>query len=420
MDRKWTKVKDLKIGNSIAVYDDGNFAWDEIVSIKSVGRERVYDIEVENYHNFVGNGILAHNTYVFGNMGIGTTSPTHKLEVAGEAAALGFVNISTSEAKKDIEFLNEENENEILGKIVSTSVATYLYTNEECATDPRLSLSEDPRLSLEESGSCSKRMGLIAEQAPVEILSANKKGVDLYKMTSFLWGGLKSLSSQLEETKEKTADLDERLKELEKIVENMNVKDINALADNNNSDDANIISQGFDWVIERFGQIGVYISRGVIQAKEFVANKITAKKAVVDALEMKDSVTGEVYCVRISSGEWDKFKGTCGEVSSGQEPIPAPNTNTPVENNNIENSTENSSADNINNASNENNLNPESQIENSNQDQEPEVQEPVVNDTGTSASSTPITTDNSLETSVEALPTETSSAEIPIDETVNL
>ncbi|MBI4397523.1 MAG: hypothetical protein HY586_00175 [Candidatus Omnitrophica bacterium] len=38
--------------------------WDPIVSIEPVGREQVYDIEVEGTHNFIGNGIFAHNTYV--------------------------------------------------------------------------------------------------------------------------------------------------------------------------------------------------------------------------------------------------------------------------------------------------------------------------------------------------------------------
>jgi len=36
--------------------------WDRIVSIEHAGREQVYDIEVQGTHNFVGNGIFAHNT----------------------------------------------------------------------------------------------------------------------------------------------------------------------------------------------------------------------------------------------------------------------------------------------------------------------------------------------------------------------
>jgi len=58
----WKKVTELKTGLKIAIESDGKLEWDEIVGIKSVGRERVYDIEVEGTHNFVGNGIIAHNT----------------------------------------------------------------------------------------------------------------------------------------------------------------------------------------------------------------------------------------------------------------------------------------------------------------------------------------------------------------------
>jgi hypothetical protein len=39
--------------------------WDPIISIEPVGLERVYDIEVEGTHNFIGNGIFAHNTAIF-------------------------------------------------------------------------------------------------------------------------------------------------------------------------------------------------------------------------------------------------------------------------------------------------------------------------------------------------------------------
>src|SRR3989338_2711223 len=86
--RKWLKVKYLKPGMKIAVpknkalashYQNsslteqgtekgqGDVLWDEIVSIKKLPPEQVYDIEVEGTHNFVANGIFAHNTYLEGN-----------------------------------------------------------------------------------------------------------------------------------------------------------------------------------------------------------------------------------------------------------------------------------------------------------------------------------------------------------------
>ncbi|KUK78892.1 MAG: hypothetical protein XD95_0722, partial [Microgenomates bacterium 39_7] len=55
--------------------------WDKIQSIEFVGYEQVYDIEVENTHNFVANGILAHNTYLSDNVEIGTTSPGAKVHI---------------------------------------------------------------------------------------------------------------------------------------------------------------------------------------------------------------------------------------------------------------------------------------------------------------------------------------------------
>ncbi|MHB8860383.1 MAG: immunoglobulin-like domain-containing protein [Minisyncoccota bacterium] len=96
-DKKgWYKVSDLVEGLEIArpradfdaasgtlSSESGDVIWDEIVSIKPVGREQVYDIEVEGTHNFVGNDIFAHNTVVLkANAG---------LSVQGEVDAADFV-----------------------------------------------------------------------------------------------------------------------------------------------------------------------------------------------------------------------------------------------------------------------------------------------------------------------------------------
>ncbi|MEW6610867.1 MAG: hypothetical protein AB1352_04575, partial [Patescibacteria group bacterium] len=100
----WTQVKYLRVGQEIAIMDEhgGAAVWDKIVKIEHLPEERVYDIEVEGTHNFIGNGIVAHNTYLqgsatttgsfyfpsgviqeSGNVGIGTVSPTQKLDVRG-------------------------------------------------------------------------------------------------------------------------------------------------------------------------------------------------------------------------------------------------------------------------------------------------------------------------------------------------
>ena len=60
--------------------------WAKIVSIKGVGEKQTFDIEIETTHNFVGNEIVAHNTYISGNLGIGTgnITPVGALDVAAD------------------------------------------------------------------------------------------------------------------------------------------------------------------------------------------------------------------------------------------------------------------------------------------------------------------------------------------------
>jgi len=95
----WKKVIELKVGQEIAITDgvpaagllrrsfrsapfaprNDNAVWDKITKIELMPAEQVYDIEVEGTHNFIGNGIVAHNTYLGGNVGIGTTTPDSTL-----------------------------------------------------------------------------------------------------------------------------------------------------------------------------------------------------------------------------------------------------------------------------------------------------------------------------------------------------
>ena len=71
---------------------------------------------------------------------------------------------------------------------------------------------------------------------------------------------------------------------------------------------------------ERVSQIVASgVSSGINDIRDFVVETLTAKKVITDTLEMKDSVTNEVYCVKISNGEWDKSKGVCGGVSANNQ-----------------------------------------------------------------------------------------------------
>ncbi|MBI2597072.1 VCBS repeat-containing protein [Candidatus Daviesbacteria bacterium] len=82
---EWTKVYDIQIGSLVATVA----GWEKIISLKKVSREQVYDIEVENTHNFVGNDIVAHNTYITGNVGLGIASPATNLHLLGSGTGTG-------------------------------------------------------------------------------------------------------------------------------------------------------------------------------------------------------------------------------------------------------------------------------------------------------------------------------------------
>ena len=41
---------------------DGDFAWDEVISVEQAGESQTYDLTVEDNHNFIAEGLVTHNT----------------------------------------------------------------------------------------------------------------------------------------------------------------------------------------------------------------------------------------------------------------------------------------------------------------------------------------------------------------------
>lgn len=444
---RWTKVKSLKPGSRIAVYDNGTLVWDEIVSIASKGRERVYDIEVEGTHNFVGNNIVAHNTYINGKLGLGTTTPEYNFVVGSGAApasaqipngglcvdddgwcdasapgrisAVSYItgasdlaeNYHSSEALESGDIVSAAGETDVVkadalrGKavigIVSERPGMILGSangargegqypialsgrvpvkvdleDGEIKTGDRISLSNILEGVGKKATSSEEYVGIALEEFNYdseEDYTANVPSSFNISSTTSIWDGafmrqvqenqikvkrilvfaklgqkklaledepiIKNHEARITEGENKIADLDLRVKALENIVASTTQASLSAggqvgLSTGTDNPQAGqlVVSEGMDWVLSQFRQIGIYIAQGVIQAREFIAEKITARKVVTDFIEMKDSATGETWCVRIENGEWDKFKGTCGEasVSSAQsatvvEPVLTPN-----------------------------------------------------------------------------------------------
>ncbi len=156
-DKKgWYKVSDLVEGTEIAVPSEtSQLVWDEIVSITPVGREQVYDIEVEGTHNFVGNDIFAHNTYVL--------RANTMLAVTGEVNAGSF-------------------------------------------TVP---------IGSQGSQTSNSNSGSLTSEIPAEVLTAGGKGVDLYKLSTYNLATTTALAAMVEEERVRVTSLETRVDALE-------------------------------------------------------------------------------------------------------------------------------------------------------------------------------------------------------------
>ena len=173
-DRKgWYKVSDLRPGVEVAVPSKtGEMIWDEIVAITPVGREQVYDIEVESTHNFVGNGIFAHNTYVL--------RANTKLAVAGEVNAEMVV--------------------------VPVGSATGVEATSGMGTTT------------------------LAAEIPSSVLTADGAGVDLYKLATYNLAAGRSLAARMDAEEVRVTSLETRVEALESALEGFGVLIQNGIA----------------------------------------------------------------------------------------------------------------------------------------------------------------------------------------------
>ncbi len=130
-----------------------------------------------------------------GRVGIGTTTPTHTLDVYGDVAAISFVNTSTKTAKTNITYLDATSTEDILTQIGNMRIAEYRYKMEN---------RNNPL-----------RLGLIAEEAPIEVLSLDGKGVDIYKLSTFTLAGVQALAAHVNATNLRVDSLEDRLAALE-------------------------------------------------------------------------------------------------------------------------------------------------------------------------------------------------------------
>lgn len=121
--------------------------------------------------------------------GIGPTNPTagYKLDVIGKVRCESLTQYSSRDYKKDIEALALSDYRDILKKLERTEVFRFRYKEAE----------EGSKL----------RLGLIAEEAPEEIVSIEGKGINLGEAVSFLMAAIKAQQEEIKGLKQEMSGL---------------------------------------------------------------------------------------------------------------------------------------------------------------------------------------------------------------------
>ena len=115
-----------------------------------------------------------------GNVGIGITTPSYKLEVNGVVAGTSFHNTSSKDYKKNIQTIAETEYPMMLSKVMNMVPKRYEYKKEY-------------------GGDETRKLGFIAEDMPEEVLSKNGKAVDLYELLTLAIGAMKAQQQRIED-----------------------------------------------------------------------------------------------------------------------------------------------------------------------------------------------------------------------------
>jgi len=217
-----------------------------------------------------------------GNLGVGMNDSNYKLYVDGEIGAEGFVNISTRSAKKDIGYVTNNQKSSIFESIRDIKVAQYRYNNE---------LDNTPL-----------HLGLIAEEAPPEILSVSGKGVDLYKFSSFMLLGVQELQNRFD-------SLDIRLTNLETVANLFGSSTLSTIVASSSME---IASSTIAILFDHLKSLGTELTATVAKFAHIVVDAFTVgSPSKPTGITLFDEVTSAPYCLKVSNGQIKSIPGEC-------------------------------------------------------------------------------------------------------------
>ncbi len=213
-----------------------------------------------------------------GNVGIGTTSPNQKLEVSGTIRQSGCTTAGTISVNasgdiictpSSISFKNTREDLEVgLQTLIQLKPVSYKFND-------NMDMGEKTHF-----GFISEEVDYVLPELATHDKDGKPYGLDTNAILAVTVNAVKELNTKVEEM-------------------NLKISDLSSLDTTKATSLGSLIKT---FLADEYNRV----------------EKIFAKTVVTEGLEMKDSATGETYCVMVTNGEINKVKGKCGE------PIVAP------------------------------------------------------------------------------------------------
>ncbi|KKR59146.1 MAG: Hemagluttinin family protein [Candidatus Nomurabacteria bacterium GW2011_GWF2_40_31] len=176
--------------------------------------------------------------------------------------------------------------NEALTQILSTPIYQFHYK-------PKMGTGD----------SATMYVGVMADEAPWAMHYGGNI-INPVNTLGYMVLGLQATNKKIDELDLKIDGVEERVVTLE----------ANAIGAGQVSD--SLSTALFDAIMLKLEDVyGVVWENGVMKIANIITDTITSKKVVTEELQMKDSETGEIYCVTIKNGELDKTQGVCAPAS---------------------------------------------------------------------------------------------------------